>query len=1142
MPLSQAARRRGFLGLMVSQSVGAFNDNAFKMLILLGTAPVAGHAAGWSKEKLLGLTGIIFMLPLALFSMPAGAISDRFSKTRVLIWTKLLEVFVMGLAAVGFALGHVELLLGLFFLIALQATLYSPAKFGILPELLTTEQLSLGNGLIELFTFVMVILGLVVPPFLKGWCGGSSAISAAVLAGLAGVGLLATFLVPRLEPAAPDRRLSINPFAGLGKYNRILRNDRPLRLSVVGMVFFWSVAFMLLQNSLIYSDQVLHLGEKTQAIAYMALAVGVGLGSALAGVLSDHKVELGLVPLGTFGMLIFSVALGFMDGVRPAVVLPVFALLGASGGFFVVPLNALLQERSPDSDKGGLIAASNFYQAIGMALTAVLFMVLTDVLHLPAKVLFLVAGGITLVAAAYSTWLLPEALARFMLWMIARTVYRIKVVGRENIPTKGGALLVSNHVSFVDGLLVLASTHRFVRFIMDKSISEVPVARWILRALRVIPISNTESPKVMVTALREAGKALAEGHVVCIFAEGQISRTGQMLPFRPGMERILRDASPETPIIPIHLDRVWGSIFSFEGGRFLWKWPRRIPYPVTVSIGKPLPKSASAFEVRQAVQELGAEAFAHRRADLEPLHRSFIRTARRLRKNPAIADSTGASRTFGELLVRSILLSRLLRKKWEGQEMVGLLLPPTAAGATANVAALLSGHVPVNLNYTASGEAFRSSIDQCGIRSVLTSKAFLEHVKIEIPCETLLIEDLAGRVSFIEKLGAWFSAFHRTVRGAERYAGRTKEASLDDLATVIFSSGSTGDPKGVMLTHANVASNIEGLSQVYNLGPQDGILGVLPFFHSFGFTGTLWFPITAGTRAIYHVNPVDARAVGMLVREHGATVLLATPTFLQTYTRRCEPGDFGSLKHVMVGAEKLSDRVADAFKERFGIDPLEGYGCTECSPIVTLNSPDYRAKGLRQVGQKRGRIGHPLPAVAVRIVDPETGAPRPPEEPGMLLVKGPNVMKGYLGRPDLSREVVRDGWYVTGDIGKMDEDGFVVLTDRLSRFSKIGGEMVPHIKVEEALHGALAAQEQVLVVTGVPDEKKGERLVVMHVLDEARLKSLLGQMAKVGLPNLWAPREDSFFRMTEIPLLGTGKLDLRKVKERALAAAQGAAS
>jgi acyl-[acyl-carrier-protein]-phospholipid O-acyltransferase / long-chain-fatty-acid--[acyl-carrier-protein] ligase len=333
-----------------------------------------------------------------------------------------------------------------------------------------------------------------------------------------------------------------------------------------------------------------------------------------------------------------------------------------------------------------------------------------------------------------------------------------------------------------------------------------------------------------------------------------------------------------------------------------------------------------------------------------------------------------------------------------------------------------------------------------------------------------------------------------------------------------------------MLTHANILSNLEALAQLYEPEPADCVLGVLPFFHSFGFTATIWFPLVRGLRVVYHPNPMDAREVGRMAREHGATFLLATPTFLQVYTRRCEPGDFGSLKLVIVGAEKLPARAAEAFEEKFGIEPLEGYGCTECSPIVAINAPDFRSRGFRQVAAKRGRIGHPIPGVSARIVDPQTFAPRAPGEEGLLMVKGPNVMKGYLGRPDLTAEVIRDGWYSTGDIARMEEDGFITITDRLSRFSKIGGEMVPHIKVEEALHGALGASEQVLAVTAVPDEKKGERLVVLHTLPAERIEELTAKLAGLGLPNLWLPRPESFHRVEAIPVLGTGKVDLRKVK------------
>ena len=388
-----------------------------------------------------------------------------------------------------------------------------------------------------------------------------------------------------------------------------------------------------------------------------------------------------------------------------------------------------------------------------------------------------------------------------------------------------------------------------------------------------------------------------------------------------------------------------------------------------------------------------------------------------------------------------------------------------------------------------------------------------------------------------EKLCALLSAWLLPVAWLERSLGREKKATLDDLATVIFSSGSTGDPKGVMLSHYNIGSNIEQLEQVFGLNRGDGMVGVLPFFHSFGFTGTLWLPAVLGLRVVYHPNPLDAKAVGPLVNQYALTFLLATPTFLQLYMRGCAAEDFGSLRVVMTGAEKLPERLAAAFEEQFGLRPLEGYGCTECAPGVAVNTHDFRSAGFRQVGAKRGKIGHPLPGVSVRVIDPQTAAPVPVGQPGLMLVRGPNIMQGYLGRPDKTAEVLRDGWYVTGDIAAIDEDGFLQITDRLSRFSKIGGEMVPQIKIEEKLHELAGVTEQTFVVTGLPDEKKGERLVVLHKLTSDKLKPCLEKLAQSDLPNLWKPRADQFFQIEALPYLGTGKLDLRKAKELATALA-----
>ena len=767
---------------------------------------------------------------------------------------------------------------------------------------------------------------------------------------------------------------------------------------------------------------------------------------------------------------------------------------------------------------------------------------------------------------------------RSLVRFITRLLYRVRVLGQERVPVSGGALFVCNHVSWVDAILVGVASQRHVRFMMYQGTYE----RWFVepwaRVLGIIPISSEQKPREMLKSLQEASDAIKSGDIVCIFAEGQITRIGNLLPFRRGFERIMKDL--DAPIVPVALDGVWGSIFSFEQRRFVWKLPRRIPYPVTINFGQPLPAKATPGEVRHAVQELIAEAWPLRRECMRTLSRAFISTARRCPRRFAMADPQTPEVTFGGALVRSVLLARRLKPIWAGQEMVGLLLPPSVGGALANYAALLMGKVPVNLNYTVSEQTLASCVQQCGIKTVLTSWAFLEKVKIQVPGRVVYLEDVVGKErrsptrpeggndsqragsetgapSAWEKLTASLMAFLLPARALENsLRGRRGEEAhsstrnpelgtpnksepphlgsheeLDSLATVIFSSGSTGEPKGVMLSHYNIVSNLEQMDQVFGLTKRDRVLGILPFFHSFGFTGALAMPAMLGVGVVYHANPLDARTIGPLVRDYQLTFLLTTPTFLQLYMRGCSPEQFGSLRVVMTGAEKLPDRLALAFEEQFGIRALEGYGCTECSPAVAVNAPDFRSAGFHQVGSKRGKIGHPVPGMSVRIVDVTTGEPVPYGQSGLLLVRGPNVMRGYLGKPEKTAEVLRDGWYTTGDVAALDEDGFLQITDRLSRFSKIGGEMVPHIKVEEKLHEVAGVTEQTFVVTGAPDEKKGERLVVLHKLAADKLAVCLEKFSACDLPNLWKPKADAFFCVEGFPLLGTGKLDLRKVKE-----------
>ena len=703
-------------------------------------------------------------------------------------------------------------------------------------------------------------------------------------------------------------------------------------------------------------------------------------------------------------------------------------------------------------------------------------------------------------------------------------LYRVRVLGAANVPAQGGALLVSNHVSLMDGFLVgWAARHRHVRFMIWRPYYRHWAFRGVLRALRTIPV-DLGGPRAMTAAIQAARQELEAGHIVCIFAEGSVTRTGNLLPFKRGMEKIVEGL--DVPVIPVHLDRLWGSIFSFAGGQFFGKISRRWPFPVTASFGTPLKAPATARAARQAVQELGSEAANLTKESSTTLSARFVRQARTHWGRFAMADSTGRELTYGRTLTAAVLLADYVRGLASSEKMIGLLLPATVGGALANLGVSLAGRVPVNLNFTGGKEAMAYAAAQCGIRTVITSKVFLAKAKLDAPEGAVYLEDILASMGKAQKLWGLIKA-----RLAPA-AWLTPKGDPDGLATVIFSSGSTGVPKGIMLSHFNLATNVDAVLQLFSLDQRDRIIGVLPLFHSFGFMATIWLPLFAGAGVVYHPNPTDAKVIGELVHKHKGTFLLSTPTFCGTYMRKCTREQFASLRFVVVGAEKLREPLRKEFEETFGIDLLEGYGMTEMSPVVAVNTPDFREGKEIQIGNRHGTVGLPIPGVALRVVDSDTRELLPPGREGMLLAKGPNKMLGYLNEPERTAQVFDDGWYVTGDMAKVDEDGFLAITDRISRFSKVGGEMVPHLLVEDMI--SKACGDAPCAVTGLPDERKGERLAVLYTDPTITPEELWRRLSDTDLPKLWLPKLENIHRVEELPLLGTGKLDLRGVRARAL--------
>src|SRR5262245_58385 len=1118
----ETLKQPGLQPFLWTQFLGAFNDNLFKIVVsMLAVHMVSAARAG----RELSLVSAVFILPFLLFSGYAGQLADVYSKRTVLVVSKSLEIVAATLGLVAFAFGHLQLTYAVLFLIALQATFFSPAKYGILPEMLPDRDLSRANGVLEMSTFVAIVLGTAVGGYLFEVLAAHLWAIGLLVVGVAAVGTAASFGSPRVAPAARRQRLDRNPWREIWIGISTLRRDRVLWLTVIGISYFWFLGSLLQLVMILFGTGVMALSETWVGVLTAFAAIGIGAGSLAAGRLSGDKVELGLAPIGAIGMGVFAIVLS-RSGHSFTLAAINLTLVGFFGGLFAVPLNALLQQRSGGDEKGRLMATNNFMNTVAIMLASGALSLFTDRFQLTPDRILLVFGAVTLLSSVYLLTVVPDFLVRFVLWLVTHTVYRIRIVGQENVPFRGPALLVSNHLSHVDGALVGSCVQRFVRFLVYRPFYDHWALHRLLKLMKAIPIG---SGRDAVASLERARRELEDGHVVCIFAEGSISRTGNMLPFKRGFERIVEGL--DVPIVPVYLDRVWGSIFSFKGGRFFWKWPVRFPYPVTVAFGRPLPPTATAEQVRLALQTIGCDLAMEARPADESLGRQFVRTAKHQWGSFAIADATTKPLTFGRALVGALLLSKWVRRHRANESSIGLLLPASAGGALANVAVSLAGRVPVNLNFTAGRDSMAVAVERCGIRTILSSRRFLAKADIEPLAGTLYLEDVMAELTGVAKLRMFATARLLPAWAINRlFVARTEG---DALATVIFSSGSTGNPKGVMLTHRNILANVDSIGQVYTLTSADVLLGVLPLFHSFGFTGTVWLPLISGCGVVYHPNPMDAKTIGELAARHRATVIISTPTFCSTYVRKCEPEQFRHLRYAIVGAERLRESIAAAFKEKFGIDLLEGYGCTDMAPVVAVNVPDVQDGRERQRGTRVGTVGHPLPGIAAMIVDPATGEGPLFDREGLLLVKGANRMHGYLGDPKKTAEVVRNGWYVTGAIAAIDEAGFIHITDRLSRCSKKQAERVPHMRVEEHIQ-ALVGDHCSAVVAGVPGQSKGERLVAFYTDRDITPHQLWEGLCRTELPRLWLPKREDIHFVETIPTLGTGKVDLRGVRQLAL--------
>lgn len=1122
-------RHRGFSSFLLTQFLGAWNDNAYKITVSLMTVMLIADPR--QNSAYIATAGLLFVLPFVLFSGYAGQLADRYSKRSVLIVTKLLEVPAMLMGFWAFHLNNPDMMLVVVFIMALQSTFFGPAKYGILPEMLPEKELSRANGLLEMSTFVAIILGTTAAGFLFQFWGSSTWKISLVLIGVAALGSLTSFSIGRVPAPVRREAFAWNPLLEVMRGTRTVWHDRTLLLTITGISFFWFLGALFQMDLLLFAKQSMNLSDSGAGILVAGLAVGIGIGSMLAGRISGDHIELGLVVPGCLGMGLSALAV-VLAAPHFTMTLSFLIVMGLFGGLFIVPLNALLQHRPAAHEKGRIMGVNNFYNAIAMLMASAVLWLLTSFLGWSPNTVIILAGLFTVFSTLVVLWFTPEDTLRLVLGSLLRLVYAFRVRNAGVVPVHGAALLIANHVSFLDGFLIGACLPRIARFmVMDAYYNRF---RWLLGPIGAIPVPMS-GRKALVASIAAAREALERGELVCIFPEGSLTRTGNIQRFQRGMEKIVEGM--DVPVIPVHLNGVWGSIFSHgANGRPFFKrgYLRRT---IQVTFGDALPATVAAEDARQRVLALGAEAMALAPRVNTSIPARLVGNCRRYWRRAALQDSSGKDLSYGRTLTASILLAGWLRRERPTDERIGLLLPASVGGALANLGTLLAGRVPVNLNFTAGAEAIRSACGQCDIQTVLTSRVFLKKARVEEPEGAVYLEDLLASFSGAAKLLALLQARLLPARWLLAHLGAAR-VQPGDLATIIFSSGSSGEPKGVMLSHRGVLANVEGAQQLFHIEDHDAIAGILPLFHSFGFTYTLCFPLMVGARAAYHPNPLDAKAVGDLVARFRITMLLATPTFLRNYLRACSPEQFASLRLVITGAEKMPAALYEEFVQRYGVPAYEGYGATEMSPVISVNVPNADHPLWPQTGSKPGTVGQPMPGITIEVVDPETFAPLPTGQQGLILVGGPSRMLGYWKQEARTRDALRGDWYVTGDIGALDADGFLTLTDRLSRFSKIAGEMVPLIRVEEAVREATGLET--CMVVALPDAQRGERLVLLHTDSAREPRQLNRALAAGSIPRLWIPKAANIHVVPELPVLPTGKLDLQRAK--AIAAEREAAA
>ena len=1140
---------KGFLPYLIVAFLNACVDLAHKITI---QNTLMKSYEGNTLIVLTAIVNAMILIPFVLLFSPAGFISDKFDKTRVIRIATLFSVGISLAVLASYMAGLFWVAFLLTLILAAQSAIYSPAKYGLIKSIVGVEKLGQANGIVQALTVVAILAGSFIFSFAFEKLYGGFNNPQQIVAHIWVIGVFLVlfsvgecFFAFRLPEYGVDKEAAQNKFdmkryvslQYLNENLKAVRINRNIWLSIIGLSLFWGVSQVVVAAFPAHYKATFGNDNAVIVQGILALSgIGMIIGSWIAGSMSKHHIEHGLVPVGALGICI---SLFLFATHANAFVMGCCSLLfGICGGFLLVPLNATIQYLAPEKQMGKIIAGNNFIQNIFMIAFLVVSVVLVEITKTSTTGLFITVAAICLVSGIYSILQVPHLFARILLLPILKTNYRFHVEGLQNIPQKGGVLLLGNHISWIDWLVLQAASPRAIKFVMYRGIYNKKYLNWLFKFFNVIPIGAGASKDSFATIRTR----LENGEVVALFPEGHISYNGQINEFQKGYEIVIQDME-QVCIVPFYLRGLWGSSFSRATDYYKELTRKRGKRDIIVAFGKPINRFADHIEMKQKVVELSFSSWEQFLSRQEPFMHDWLENVKSNLFKTTAVDGTGMNLNNLKFATGVFSFSKVFKQLLENEENVGVLMPSSTAAAIVNMALLVMGKAPVNLNYTLNPQSMESALKKAGINKIITSEKFLTKLESRgfsfkelLNNRAIFAEQVGGIITKTEKIKTLLAVALLPVNVLKfLYFSPT---DLDDTATVLFSSGSEGEPKGIELSHKNILANIKQISDLINFKKDDAILNSLPVFHSFGLTVTTFMPLCEGVKMISVPDPTDGAAIGKMAAQHRATVVFGTSTFFRLYVRnkKLHPLMFQSVRLVIAGAEKLKAEVKEAFKLKFGQEIYEGYGATETAPVAAVNTPNILDSGtLKELTFNRlGSVGLPLPGTIIKIIDPETLQEMPTNEDGLIVIGGSQVMKGYLNDPDKTAEVICeiDGirYYKTGDKGHIDEQGFVFITDRYSRFAKIGGEMISLGSVEENITKVLG-DESPFCAVNVPDDKKGEAIALL-IKTEQTPAEIMEALKQSDLIPLMMPSH--ILPVETLPMLASGKADFKGAKKMAV--------